>query len=197
VATFKQLAHIIAGSPQGPRGNDPLPVTERDDYDNIVLLCSNCHDIVDKMKLSETYDAELMRAWKHEQERRIHDAVEVPRLESRDELIRRVRSLLRTNRAWWQHYGPESAAASHPMSEAVETWLAGVRRVLIPNNWQVCRLVERNSDYLSEPELEITERFRLHAEVFANRHLAGAYDTSSPRFPKEMDDIFSPTDPDG
>lgn len=196
VATIRQLAHIIAQSPRGPRGDDPLPVTERDVYDNIVLLCANCHELVDKMSLSETYDAELLREWKQEQERRIRDAVEVPRLESRDELINRVRALLRQNRVWWKQYGPESEAARHPMSEAVNTWLAGVRRVIIPNNWQIYRLIERNSDYLTESELEVAERFRLHAETFADRHLAGERDPSAPRFPKEMDDIFGPTDAD-
>ncbi len=64
VATIKQLAHIIGQSPKGPRGNDPLPRAERDQYDNIILLCGSCHDLVDKMKLTETYDAELLREWK-------------------------------------------------------------------------------------------------------------------------------------
>ena len=196
IATIKQLAHIIAQSTSGPRGDDPLPLAERDQYDNIVLLCPNCHDLVDKMKLTETYDAELLREWKTEQERRVRDAVDVPTLESRDELISRVRALLRQNRVWWQEYGPDRLAEGHPMSEAADTWLAGVRRVLIPNNWQIYRLIERNSQCLTEAELEVAEKFRLHAELFANRHLAGEYEPGAPRFPREMDEIFGPTESD-
>lgn len=197
VATVKELAHIIARSAAGPRGDDPLPETERDVYENIVLLCPTCHALVDKMKLSETYDAELLREWKREQERRVQEAVEVPRLDSRDQLIKRVRGLLRENRTWWERYGPESPAAEHPLSEASHTWLAGVRRVLIPNNWQIVRLVERNADYLSGPELEVVSRLKLHAEAFANRHLAGEIDPYAPRFPEEIDDIFGSDDADG
>jgi hypothetical protein len=197
VATLKELAHIIAQSPKGPRGEDQLPETERDTYDNIVLLCPSCHALVDKMKLAEIYDAELLREWKREQERRIEEAVNVPRLGSRDELIERVRGLLRDNKAWWEQYGPESPAAEHPLSEASETWLRGVRRTLIPNNWQVIHLVERNADYLNEHELEIVSRFKVHAEAFANRHLAGELDPYAPRYPVEMDDVFGAGAHDG
>lgn len=197
IATIKELAHIIAESPAGPRGDDPLPATERDAYENIVLLCPNCHTLVDKMKLSETYDAKLLQEWKLEQERRVREAVEVPRLESRDELIKRVRALLRENRAWWKQYGPESPAADHPLSEASDTWVAGVRRVLIPNNWQIARLVDRNEDYLDEGELEVISAFKVHADAFANRHLAGEVDPSAPRFPPEMDEIFGQEESDG
>lgn len=196
VATVKELAHIIAQSPAGPRGDDPLPETERDTYANIVLLCPTCHTLVDKMNL-ETYDAELLREWKRDQEQRIKDAVEVPHLGSRDELLKRVRSLMRENKAWWEQYGPGSPAAEHPMSEAAEVWLGGARRVLIPNNWQITRLVERNAEYLTEDELEVVSRFKVHAEAFARRHLWAEVDPYAPRFPHEMDEIFGSSDADG
>ncbi len=191
VATIKELAHIISQSPEGPRGDDALPPSERDTYDNILLLCSSCHTLVDKSKLTDTYDAELLRAWKRDQERRIREAVEVPHLESREELFRRVRGLLRENYTWWREYGPDKLADGHPMSEAANTWLTGARRVLIPNNWQIVRLLERNREYLSELELEVAERFKLHADLFASRHLAGEHDPTAPRFPAEMNEIFA------
>jgi hypothetical protein len=190
VATVKELAHIIPQSTQGPRGTDQVPESERDNYKNILLLCPNCHTLVDKMKLTETYDAALLAEWKHEQEQRIKDAVEVPHVESREELRAKVRSLIRENRSWWQQYGPDSPAAEHPLSEASETWLSGARRVLIPNNWQIVRLIERNAEYLSEDDLEVAARFKLHADAFAARHLGGEIDPYAPRFPREMDEIF-------
>jgi len=118
IASIKELAHIIARSPAGPRGEEAVPEAERDAYDNIVLLCATCHTLVDKMKLNDVYDVELLKEWKRDQEQRIHDAVEVPHLGSRAELIEEVASLLRENRLWWEKYGPESPAAEHPLSEA-------------------------------------------------------------------------------
>lgn len=45
-ALIGQEAHIIARSPGGPR-YEPLEVTRRDSYDNLVLLCANDHREVD------------------------------------------------------------------------------------------------------------------------------------------------------
>lgn len=38
--------HIVARSPAGPRGSDALDV-EIDSYENLILLCPNCHALVD------------------------------------------------------------------------------------------------------------------------------------------------------
>jgi hypothetical protein len=40
-------AHIVAKSPDGPRGNSPLTEEERDKYDNLILLCRKHHKIID------------------------------------------------------------------------------------------------------------------------------------------------------
>jgi hypothetical protein len=45
--TVGEIAHIVAKSLDGPRGSDPLPVDQRDDYNNLVLLCPTHHKIVD------------------------------------------------------------------------------------------------------------------------------------------------------
>jgi hypothetical protein len=192
VATVQEMAHIIAESEAGPRGSGDLPQSERDEYENIMLLCPTCHTLVDKMKLSDLYDEELLTEWKRQHEQRISNAVDVPQLASRDELIDRVRELMRENRVWWETYGPESPAADDLMSEAPRLWLREVRRVLIPNNWAIIRLIERNRDYLTDDELDVAARFKLHADAFAAKHLSGETDPYAPRFPREMDDVFKP-----
>jgi hypothetical protein len=45
--TLGEIAHIIAKAPDGPRGDSPLPLESRDDYDNLILLCPTHHSIVD------------------------------------------------------------------------------------------------------------------------------------------------------
>lgn len=45
--TIGQMAHIVAKKPAGPRGNDPLPLAERDKYGNLILLCPNHHSTID------------------------------------------------------------------------------------------------------------------------------------------------------
>jgi hypothetical protein len=39
--------HIIARDPNGPRGNSTLPVDQRNAYDNLILLCSVHHKLID------------------------------------------------------------------------------------------------------------------------------------------------------
>ena len=33
-----EIAHIVAESPEGPRGDSPLPLVERNKYENLILL---------------------------------------------------------------------------------------------------------------------------------------------------------------
>jgi len=40
-------AHIIAKEKNGPRGENPLSIEQRDMYDNLILLCSVHHKIID------------------------------------------------------------------------------------------------------------------------------------------------------
>jgi len=192
IATIGELSHNIAQSKAGPRGDVPLPESERDAYDNILLLCSSCHTLVDKMKTADLYDEELVAEWKRQQEQRIKDAVDVPEYATREELVDRIAALMRENHEWWTTYGPESPAAEEPVSEAPRVWLREVRRVLIPNNWQIVRLAERNARHLTHDELNVLARFKIHAESFATKHLTGEADPYAPRFPSEMDDIFLP-----
>jgi hypothetical protein len=64
------LAHIIADSPKGPRGDQVLSAQLAKDPSNIMLLCDAHHRLVDKTDI-EGYPAELLRRYKAEHEDRI------------------------------------------------------------------------------------------------------------------------------
>lgn len=65
---FGEMAHIIAASPDGPRGNEES-ADLRIDYSNLMLLCQRCHKEIDDDPAR--YSAELLRQWKQEHEDRI------------------------------------------------------------------------------------------------------------------------------
>lgn len=48
--------HIVAKSPEGPRGNSPLTSQQRDRYENLVLLCAVHHKLVDDQDGTYTID---------------------------------------------------------------------------------------------------------------------------------------------
>jgi hypothetical protein len=72
--TFGELAHIVgqqqtAGS---PRGLDDLPVDERDDADNLVLICDDEHNELDKRGTRDAFSIEFLRDLKRRHEEHIH-----------------------------------------------------------------------------------------------------------------------------
>lgn len=46
-AILGEMAHIVAESPDGPRGQSPLTPTERNNYENLLLLCNVHHQLID------------------------------------------------------------------------------------------------------------------------------------------------------
>ena len=67
-----EIAHIVADSRQGPRGNSPMTDEQRDHHDNLILLCRVCHGIIDSQPL--TYSVSVLRAIKADHEDRIRQA---------------------------------------------------------------------------------------------------------------------------
>src|SRR5947209_7395787 len=47
-AFIGEVAHIVADSRQGPRGDVEMSDEDRDKHPNLLLFCQNCHDRVDK-----------------------------------------------------------------------------------------------------------------------------------------------------
>lgn len=47
VVVIGEVAHIAALQEQGPRAEPVMTATERNDYDNLILLCQNCHALID------------------------------------------------------------------------------------------------------------------------------------------------------
>ena len=45
--TLGEIAHIVAESPKGPRGDTDIPRESRDDYSNLILLCPTHHKMID------------------------------------------------------------------------------------------------------------------------------------------------------
>ncbi len=63
------VAHIVADSRQGPRGDAPLTEAERNKYPNLILLCPDHHAIVDAQPM--TYSVPVLRQMKADHEARV------------------------------------------------------------------------------------------------------------------------------
>jgi len=67
----KRISHIEAASEQGPRFNLNMSDNDRRGFDNLVLLCPECHDIIDNIENLEAYPVELLKEWKANREQEI------------------------------------------------------------------------------------------------------------------------------
>jgi hypothetical protein len=70
-----QLAHIVGWTTTegSPRGDDPLPVADRNSADNLMLLCYDQHKVIDNRSLWDAYDRDTLRRMKREHEHRIKE----------------------------------------------------------------------------------------------------------------------------
>jgi hypothetical protein len=66
---FGQMAHIVAFKPEGPRGKSGLRPDYINDADNLMLLCSQCHKLIDERP--QEYTRETLEKYKRDHEQRI------------------------------------------------------------------------------------------------------------------------------
>ncbi len=64
-----EMAHVVAESPDGPRGDSSLTLEERNRYENLILLCNTHHQLIDSQ--FQTFPVERLRAMKEDHESRI------------------------------------------------------------------------------------------------------------------------------
>src|SRR5580704_1722853 len=64
-----EMAHVFAASDTGPRGNAKLSIAERGAFDNLILLCSVCHTMIDKAE--QDFPDQLLLGWKRNHEERL------------------------------------------------------------------------------------------------------------------------------
>lgn len=68
VVVLGEIAHIVAESPDGPRGDSPLTRDERNLYQNLILLCNQHHQLIDSEGALATYTVERLTAMKQDHE---------------------------------------------------------------------------------------------------------------------------------
>ena len=185
-----EVAHIVAASNDGPRADSAAKDEELASFDNLLLLCPNCHTIVDKAH--DSFPVELMQQWKRSHESRVRGVLEIKKYATRGELNAAIHSLLLDSRAIWQQYGPDSASGQLIVTDVSDVWRKKVFNNIVPNNLKIVKLLEVNLSLLVSSELEVVAQFRLHAAALEERHLSGVINQAAPRFPNAFDKMFTP-----
>jgi hypothetical protein len=87
---FSNIAHIWAFSENGPRPAKNASPEELNDVDNLIVLCRDCHKLVDDR--DEEYSVEILREYKRKHEERVRQLVGIP-LSSRTTVLKCIASI--------------------------------------------------------------------------------------------------------
>lgn len=180
-----EMAHVIARSPDGPRGN---PTGGSDDYDNLILLCPTHHTFVDKAA-EGTFTEEDLRQWKREHEAAVNEALSVATFNGRVALLSYIGKLLTENHACWETYGPEGMPAKKdPNSSLASIWDFRKLAIIIPNNKRISECIDKNWNFFTANEYKICREFVEHAAGYER----GAYEAVEglPRFPSAFSELI-------
>ncbi|EMN7422352.1 TPA: hypothetical protein KD105_003935 [Vibrio parahaemolyticus] len=77
-----KICHIEAASPLGPRYNPKMSDEERRHYNNLILMCDECHNIIDNKDNVHLYPTPLLQEWK-----RLHEEKNQMRLMSKRSML--------------------------------------------------------------------------------------------------------------
>ena len=183
---FGEMAHIIAASKNGPRSSLKLISKERGSYENLILLCANCHTKIDKAPHEFTDDT--IRQWKRTRAERLVSLFGICTYTSRDDVRIAIEPLLQANKLTFEEYGPSSEACFNLESETPSVWLRKVLGSIIPNNKRILAILDQNRKLMVGHELRTLEEFRQHNDDLIARHVAN--EDGGMKFPEAMDRIM-------
>ena len=183
---FAEMAHIFAATDGGPRTFENLSEEERGQYANLILLCANCHTIIDKEP--EMYTDQVITKWKTEHTSKVQLLFEVRELSTRRGLRASIERLLMQNLEVWKSFGPDLEYQFNPEAPEASAWRYRVKSTIIPNSNKILALLDVNSALINEVEKSTREAFRLHVNGLIAHHIGGDNSINT-RFPDGMESI--------
>ena len=182
-----EMAHVFAAQDGGPRSDSKLSRAYRGTFENLIMLCANCHTLVDKAP--EAYPADLMLRWKRQHADKLSDLFGAVIFGERESARAAVVPLLAENHAIFLNYGPHIEAAQNPESGAAEQWKRKMLSRILPNSRRILSIMEKNRHLLVAGELASLETFRQHIDDLEAFHIEGSREDAS-RFPADFSNIL-------
>ncbi|GAA5014026.1 hypothetical protein GCM10025794_02480 [Massilia kyonggiensis] len=182
-----EMAHVFAANDRGPRAKPGLSKAERGAFENLVMLCSNCHTMVDKAPLA--FPDDVIFKWKREHANKLRELFGAVKFDDRLAALQAVEPLLTQNHAIFNQYGPHIEAASNPESGAAEQWKRKMLTRILPNSRRVLAIIDANRHLLRDDEKAALEQFRQHIDDLEAFHIEGSREDAS-RFPNAFANIL-------
>lgn len=182
-----EMAHVFAAKDGGPRAKPDLSKEERGAFENFVMLCANCHTMVDKAP--DAFPDEMMLSWKREHANKLQALFGAIKFGDRAGARQVVEPFLAENLAIFKQYGPYIDAALNPESGAAEQWKRKMLTRLLPNSRRMLAILDTNRHLLNSNEKTTLEQFRQHIDDLEAFHIGGSREDAS-RFPSELSNVL-------
>lgn len=182
-----EMAHVFSASDGGPRSMPQMSKSQRGAFENLIVLCANCHTMVDKAP--KAFPDALMLGWKRQHANKLRDLFGAVRFNDRSAARQVVEPLLAQNLAIFQQYGPHTEAARNPESGSAEQWKRKMLTRILPTNRRVLAVLDANRSLLRDDEKQATERLRQHIDDLEAFHIEGNRQDAS-RFPEAISKIL-------
>ncbi len=166
--TLGEMAHICGDKPGANRHDAGQTDAERDDYQNLILLCPTHHTLIDRKENESVYTVDALHEMKAEHEARVLSRLDQEAMTSKTDIARAILPLLEENRQSWEQYGPLSELArSQPHNDAVHAvWVSERLSVIVPNNRKIAAELDAHRGLFDTGEQEVITTFLLHMRSY-------------------------------
>ncbi|HHG1028828.1 TPA: HNH endonuclease signature motif containing protein [Klebsiella pneumoniae] len=186
-----EMAHVIPHGNKGPRHEErPEEEFEADSFDNLLLLCPNCHTLIDKTP--EAYPRSRLLDWKTNHLVALANRQGIVRYEKREQASEAVLAAMDENKALWVKFAPGEGESFiyDPESETAELWAQRMRSVILPNHYRIQAILDLNRCHMTPDERTTFAQYQEHVRGLTERHVCGVSGKAI-RYPREMDGILS------
>jgi glutathionyl-hydroquinone reductase len=181
-----EIAHIISVN-KGARKNMELTSEEKGSYENLILLCPNCHTMIDKAE--EDFPTELILKWKSEHKSKLDNVFGIKIYKNRIEAKKHIESFFLENKMIFETYGPNTDERYNPESTMPILWLKKIREYIIPNNRKILNIIDSNYDLLNDEEKVVFESFKHHLYDFESKHIYNE-ESNGIQFPIKITEVY-------
>lgn len=186
-----EMAHIIGASNDGPRSSTSLKAIDKGKFENLILLCPNCHTKIDKAE--NEFSDDLLKKWKLNHSSKIQSIFGIKEYKDRLEIKQVVKKIMLENKVLFDRFGPLTDERFNPESEFPKKWREGIHTTILPNNRKLLQIIEVNYTLLNPGEEIMFAEFKQHVRDFEDKHINNN-EISGATFPIKMNNIFDKND---
>lgn len=193
--TLGEMAHIKGKRTGSNRYDQDQNSNERDDYENLILLCPNHHNLIDKPENEDIYSVNVLYEMKVAHENFVNSRLDENDYADAEEVKKLAAIYLSENHQAWLMYGPQSEAAQkNPNSDEIyAVWLSERLSTIVPNNRYLVKVLENNRELFDTEDQPVISRFLSHAKSYQKWVNNEIPYQAVLRFPQEFEELIKGT----